>query len=60
MLGYQIHATALAACRYLLSTYPDGRIKRLLEDGACPAIPGLPGRARRFRSHPLSRRRRRQ
>jgi hypothetical protein len=62
MQGYQIHATALAACYCLLPSSADRRrrYKRLSGNGACPGLPGLPGHARHLRSYLPGRHRRRQ
>ncbi len=60
MQGYQIHATALSACCYLVSACTGGHIHQSSVDGAFPGISGLPGHARLFRSYPLSRQRKRR
>ena len=48
MQGYQIHASALAACCHLVSTSTDGHILQSSVDGAFPGVSGLPGHARLF------------
>ena len=60
MQGYQIHATALAACCRLVSAYTDGYTLQSSVDGASPGVSGLPGHAKHFRSYPLSRQRKRR
>ena len=60
MQGYQIHASALAACCRLVSTLADGHIAQSSVNGASPGASGLPGHARQFRSYPLSRQRKRR
>jgi hypothetical protein len=60
MQGYQVHATALAACCRLVPAYADEHKPHAVVCGAGPRAPGLPGHARRLRSYPPSRHRRRQ